>query len=103
MLTALPSVMFQNHDGSGGSGFSVGVALSAPLICAVLFWAARVLVADDLQRRLTPSHARLSNFWLVPVKDLLQAALWVGAFAGNHIEWRGERYRLRRDGTLMKE
>ena len=64
---------------------------------------ARVLVADDLQRRLTPSHRRLSNFWLLPVKDLLQAALWVGAFAGNHIEWRGERYRLRRDGTLVKE
>ena len=80
-----------------------GVALPWALFWAVVFLLVRVLVADDLQRRLTPSHSRLSNFWLVPVKDLLQAALWAGAFAGNHIEWRGERYRLRRDGTLKKE
>jgi ceramide glucosyltransferase len=73
------------------------------LTSAAVFWLARLLAADDLQRRLTPSHTRFSNFWLVPVKDVLQAALWVGAFAGNHIEWRGGRYRLHRDGTLNKE
>src|SRR5207244_3557069 len=45
---------------------------------------------------------RPSSFpcWLVPVKDLLQAALWLLAFLGNRIEWRGQRLRLRRDGTL---
>jgi len=36
-------------------------------------------------------------------KALLIVGLWLGAFAGNHIEWRGERYRLRRDGTLEKK
>ena len=77
--------------------------LPLALISAAIFLLIRLVAADDLQRRLTPSHARFSNFWLVPVKDLLLAALWVGAFAGNHIEWRGERYRLRRDGTLAKE
>ena len=40
--------------------------------------------------------------WLVPVKDLLQAAIWLLAFAGNRIEWRGESLRLRRDGTLER-
>ena len=79
------------------------VALPWALLWAVVFLLVRVLAVDDLQRRLTPSHPRLSNFWLVPVKDLLQAALWAGAFAGNHIEWRGERYHLRRDGTLDKK
>ena len=39
---------------------------------------------------------------LVPVKDLLQAAIWLLAFLGNRIEWRGERMRLRRDGTLVR-
>jgi hypothetical protein len=38
----------------------------------------------------------------VPVKDLLPAALWLLAFTGSRIEWRGEIYRLRRDGTLEK-
>jgi ceramide glucosyltransferase len=38
--------------------------------------------------------------WLIPVKDLLQAALWLLAFLGNRIEWRGQRMRLRHDGIL---
>jgi hypothetical protein len=36
--------------------------------------------------------------WLVWGKDLLQTAIWLLAFLGNRIEWRGERMRLRRDG-----
>ena len=43
-----------------------------------------------------------SSWWLVLVKDLLQAAVWLLAFLGNRIEWRGELMRLRRDGTLTK-
>ena len=40
--------------------------------------------------------------WLIPVKDLLQAAIWLLAFLGNKIEWRGQRMRLRPDGTLER-
>ena len=47
-----------------------------------------------------PSYAPWRYAWLIPVKDLLQAALWLLAFLGNHIEWRGQRMRLRPDGTL---
>jgi hypothetical protein len=39
----------------------------------------------------------------VPIKDLLQTVIWLCAFAGNRIEWRGQVYRLRRDGTLAKK
>jgi hypothetical protein len=48
-----------------------------------------------------PAHWRYA--WLVPVKDLLQAVIWLLAFLGNRIEWRGERMRVRRDGTLERE
>ncbi len=75
---------------------------SQALMAAGAILAARILTAFLLQRRLTSSNRHASDFWLVPVKDLLQAVLWLGAFAGNRIEWRGERYRLRRDGTLEK-
>ena len=44
----------------------------------------------------------VSPFWLVPVKDLLQVALWLGAFMGNTVEWRGQRMKLRSDGTLVE-
>jgi hypothetical protein len=39
---------------------------------------------------------------LIPLKDLLQAVMWLLAFLGNRIEWRGQRLRLRRDGTLER-
>ena len=39
---------------------------------------------------------------MAPIKDLLQAAIWLASFLGNEIEWRGERMKLRRDGTLIK-
>ena len=61
----------------------------------------RILTALGLQRRLSQSSGgRWVYAWLVPVKDILQAAIWILAFLGNSIEWRGRRMRLRRDGTL---
>ena len=81
-------------------------ALAGALFCCLV----RILTALDLQQRLNqnpgPSVPQRSSqapwhyAWLIPVKDLLQAALWLLAFLGNRIEWRGQRMRLRPDGTL---
>jgi ceramide glucosyltransferase len=76
-------------------------ALCAPL-AAVACLLIRVCLAQNLQRRFTPDRRLISPPWLVPVKDLLQVALWIGAFAGNKVEWRGRRMKLRRDGTLVE-
>ncbi|MBC8096587.1 MAG: glycosyltransferase [Akkermansiaceae bacterium] len=62
----------------------------------------RIVIACALQRRITRSGNRAAFFWLVPIKDLLQAAIWFGAFAGNTIEWRGQKFALKPDGTLAK-
>ena len=40
--------------------------------------------------------------WIIPLKDILQTAIWLLAFLGNRIEWRGVRMRLRRDGILER-
>ena len=72
------------------------VVLSLCLAC----WMTRIGSALDLQQCLTKSRKHFVYWWLVPVKDLLQFALWFLSFAGNRIEWRGQRIRLRRDGTL---
>ena len=69
-------------------------------IAAVACLLIRICLAQNLQRRFTPDRRLISPSWLVPVKDLLQAALWIAAFAGNTVEWRGRRMKLRRDGTL---
>ncbi|HXR45960.1 MAG TPA: glycosyltransferase [Candidatus Limnocylindrales bacterium] len=76
-------------------------ALCAPLT-AVACWLIRICLAQNLQRRFTPERKLVSPFWLVPVKDLLQVALWLGAFMGNTVEWRGQRMKLRGDGTLFE-
>jgi ceramide glucosyltransferase len=90
---------------AGQGGFAadlsmpVGMGVAIAVGCCLL----RILVAYDLQRRLTRSSAHANYFWLVPIKDLLQAAIWLCAFAGNRVEWRGRRFRLRRDGTLAPD
>ena len=62
----------------------------------------RVLTALHLQGKLAQNATALRYGWLVPVKDLFQVAVWLAAFAGNTIEWRGQKFHLRRDGTMVK-
>ena len=83
--------------------FEIKLALLDGLFFVIALWLVRICLAQNLQRRLTPERDLISPFWLVPVKDLLQAAIWFCAFTGNTVEWRGRRMKLRRDGTLMAE
>ena len=62
----------------------------------------RVAAARDLQKRLTLSAPPAVLLPIPLIKDLLQVPLWVLAFLGNKVEWRGERMRLQRDGTLVR-
>lgn len=50
-----------------------------------------------LERRTWPCDA-----WLAPLKDLLHAAIWIAAFSGHRIQWRGQTYRFLRDGKLAR-
>ena len=80
--------------------------LLAPAKCSLTIFAAalcvRIVTALDLQWRLTRSPGHIPFLWLAPVKDLLQTAIWLCAFVGNTIEWRGQRFVLHRDGNLRK-
>jgi len=75
-----------------------------PVKTSLIFFAGalliRIVAAHTLQKRLGPVPGQGRCWWLAPVKDLLQFALWIGAFAGGDIVWRGRRYRLQRDGRL---
>jgi ceramide glucosyltransferase len=104
LLAELPSTVITT-DGSwrasaGYTVWNICVPRSAQFFAMCLL--VRLLTALNNQWRLTRSAAQLAFWWLVPVKDLLQAALWLLAFTGNRIEWRGARFRLRRDGRLIK-
>jgi ceramide glucosyltransferase len=81
------------------SGF---IRLPIGFVVGGIFILIRIFIACHLQSRMTRSSKGGLYFWLVPIKDLLQTAIWLCAFAGSSIEWRGQVYRLRRDGTLVK-
>ncbi len=84
----------------------VAAVLSGNLACAPLtasfFLLLRIMLAQNLQRYFTPGRSLISPFWLVPVKDFLQAMIWLAAFLGGKVEWRGRKMKVRRDGTLVE-
>ncbi len=68
------------------------------ITCALV----RILTALFLQKRLTRATGHFAYWWLVPIKDLLQALLWGLAFVGNRVIWRGERFRVLPGGKLAR-
>jgi ceramide glucosyltransferase len=84
-----------------GAALGFGNSL-APVFTASFFILLRILLAHDLQRRFTPDRPLISPSWLVPAKDIAHAILWLVAFLGGTIEWRGRRMKVRRDGTLVE-
>ena len=86
-------------------------ALARPSSLSLAFALVALLVrsfsARNLQARLLSSPQSTIKdqkskipLWLAPLKDLLQIAVWLGAFFGNQIEWAGRRMTLCPDGTL---
>jgi len=41
--------------------------------------------------------------WLAPFRDLLSFGVFVTAFLGDRVEWRGTRLRVRRDGAVIDD
>lgn len=66
-----------------------------------LLIAMRAGAALWLQHRLTRQRGHLFYDFLVVVKDLMQAVVWLLAFTGSTIEWRGQKARVSRDGRLV--
>ena len=79
------------------------ILAGAPISClalAAILLAARIAIALRLQTLFIPGKNPLPDAAWVPVKDLLQTLVWLAAFCGNTVEWRGRKMRIQRDGTL---
>jgi ceramide glucosyltransferase len=99
-LAGLSRWVIEMNQLSTATSFAIDLPFST--FGAMLFILVRILFAWDLQWRLTRSNAHTWNLWFVPIKDLLQVAVWAVGFFGNRIEWQGEQYRLRRNGTIVR-
>jgi ceramide glucosyltransferase len=77
---------------TGASAF--GLAGFATVL-AVRMGMAALIVAKVLK---FPEFVR--DVWMVPMKDLILAAVWAASLAGNTVEWGGRRFRVTRDGVM---
>jgi len=66
------------------------------LIACVLRGVVATTTAMLVLRDRTFAHSA----WLLPFRDLLAPIIWLGGLVGNKIEWRGERFELRK-GKLI--
>lgn len=78
---------------SGGAAWAWG--LLGVAVCARA--AVAVLVGCSVLR----DRYAIRWLWLLPLRDLVAVAVWVGGLAGQTISWRGEKFRLR-DGKLVR-
>jgi ceramide glucosyltransferase len=73
-------------------------ALGLGLLVATM--ALRQVVAVTVSTKVLRVADPARGLWLLPLADALSIALWVLAFVGNTITWRGLRYRMGRGGVL---
>jgi ceramide glucosyltransferase len=96
----------------------IGVGLTFGLpwaILALLFshgshwaWALLVLVtvirfamAGVIGGRILRDKQLAEHFWLIPLRDVVALGVWIGAYAGTTIHWRGNDFYLK-DGKLTR-
>ena len=61
----------------------------------------RILMAGHLQTLLTRKTDHWPYVWLAPINDLLHVILWAASFGGSNVHWRGQNFRVSRDGRLV--
>jgi ceramide glucosyltransferase len=62
---------------------------------------ARVAAAVAIGRGVLDDPGVLRDLWLLPLRDFAALAVWLASFAGNEVEWRGLKFKLR-DGRLER-
>jgi ceramide glucosyltransferase len=63
---------------------------------------ARALLAWEVGLRIMRDANVKKYWWLLPIQDLLSFAIWLWAFFGNEIVWRGVTFRVLKGGKLQR-
>jgi ceramide glucosyltransferase len=82
---------------------AAGFAADVPAIgIAFLTWAVlnRMLLATTAGWGVVRDRNALRYFWLYPMRDLMGFCFWAASFIGTTVVWRGERYRLVKEGRM---
>jgi ceramide glucosyltransferase len=76
----------------GGEAHGI-VAVAAAIICRSILCLA-VEKVYGLPRQ---------PYWLIPLRDVMEFAVYVASFFGGKVSWKGYRYRVMADGTLVQD
>lgn len=76
-----------------------GAAWSWGLLAVTV--AVRYLLAYLVGNKLLDDSQLKRLAWLIPLRDFVALLVWIGSFAGNHIVWRGDVFRLH-EGKLQR-
>jgi ceramide glucosyltransferase len=63
--------------------------------------ALRLAAAIAIGRGVLDDPCVFRDLWLLPLRDFAALAVWLASFAGNEVEWRGLKFRVR-DGKLER-
>jgi len=80
----------------------IGTVLGSPL---GLLIAAIAVVCRTIQTMAVEHAFGLPRqpYWLVPLRDLMAFTTFVSGFFGTTVSWRGSRYRVLADGSVVQE
>jgi len=65
-------------------------------LALVIATATRFTSAVIVGRRVLNDPRVMRDLWLLPLRDFLALLVWIASYAGNEVEWRGLRFRLRK-------
>jgi ceramide glucosyltransferase len=62
----------------------------------------RLILAALVYRKVIRSREWLKWLVILPVKDIGSFLIWIGAFVGSNVSWRGSAYKIINDGRIRK-
>ncbi|HVB82876.1 MAG TPA: glycosyltransferase [Candidatus Binataceae bacterium] len=74
---------------------------AAIAICAAVI-GVRMATAALIVARTLKLPELMRDVWLVPLKDLVMAAIWAASLVGNEVVWGGRRFTISRDGVMRE-
>jgi ceramide glucosyltransferase len=78
-----------------------GARPAAIAVCAAVI-AARVASSALILARTLKLPELIRDVWLVPLKDLVMAAIWAVSLTGHEVAWGGRRFTVSRDGVMRE-
>jgi ceramide glucosyltransferase len=105
------TIRLLNPGGYAGSiiTYALPLALIGAALTGLAPWALFALAVMALLRLIqclticTVMRADLGAIWLFPLRDLLAFGLFLAAYFGDRIEWRGARLRVKADGAMASQ